>query len=243
MIDPDIERAQRLANQATHDSVTAERLTENKIGIKRYRLYDNPLYRYLQSDEKPQFLFHSKRHTPTFNGPSAPKEIERSRQFRVLHLITDSRWLMIAGNRSGDQKHELLLNEIGATNHQTGDSITSRLSKNLFAIETEGVHYTIPLSNDYNESDLEDLSRFLRNYYDAIRGGVAIDSDEAGYTIAGSDEIKYDAKDVRSRLDRLPDSTIPEADQLISETDDIEELIPRLDSLIEREEESTQSLN
>ena len=243
MIDPDIERARQLAKQAKHESVTAERLTETTIGIKRYRLHDDPLYRLLRDGEQPHFLFHSKRHTPSFNGPSAPKTIERSRRFRILHLITDSRWLMVAGNRNGDQKEAVLLDDCKATNYETGDSITSRLSKNVFALETDGVHYTVPLSNDYDESDLEELSLYLRDHHGAIRGGVAVDSDKAGYTIAGNDEIKYDSHDVRSRLDRLPDSAMDEADELIEETDDAEALIPRIDSLLEREEKSSRSLN
>lgn len=150
---------------------------------------------------------------------------------------------MVAGNRSGDQKRELVLDDLKATNYETGDSLASRLSRNVFALETEGVHYRVPLSNDYDESDLEELSRYLRDNHGAIRGGVAVDSDEAGYTIAGNDEIKYDANDVRSRLDRLPDSTVDDADELIAETDDIEELVPRLDNLIEQEEDSSRSLN
>ncbi|APX96809.1 hypothetical protein [Natronorubrum daqingense] len=160
-----------------------------------------------------------------------------------MHLVTDLRWIMVAGNRDGDQRQELILYDIKATNYETGDSFTSKLSKNVFALETDGAHYAVPLSNDYDESDLEELSLYLRDNYGASRGGVAVDSDEAGYTIAGNDAIKYDASDVRTRIDRLPDSALDEADELIAQTDDLEELIPRLDELIEENEKSNRSLN
>ena len=232
-----------LAKRARHESVTAERLTDNKIGLKRYRLHDDPLYRLLHADEQPHFLFHSSRYTPSFCGPAAPENVERSRRFRVMHLITDSRWIMIAGNRDGDQRRDIELSDIKATNYETGDSLTSKLSSNVFVLETDGAHYTVPLSNDYDETDLVELSFYLRDNYGASRGGVAIDSDEAGYTIAGKDEINYDASDVRSRIDRLPDSALDEADELIAQTDELDELIPRLDELIKENERSNRSLD
>ncbi|MFC7214296.1 hypothetical protein ACFQO4_09425 [Saliphagus sp. GCM10025334] len=243
MIDPDIERAQILARQAKHESVTAERLTENKVGIQRYRLHDDPLYRLLRGDEQPHFLFHSNRHTPSFNGPSAPKEIQRSRRFRVLHLITDSRWLMVAGNRHGDQKHEIVLDEIKATNYETGNSLRSSFSRNLFALETESAHYTIPVSNDYGVVALEQLTYYLQETHGAIAGAVAINSDDAGYTIAGNDSIEYSKADVRARLDRVPDAAMDEANELLAKTNDPEILVPQLNSLIEREEQSSRSLD
>lgn len=68
-----------------------------------------------------------------------------------------------------------------------------------------GGHYTFPLSNDYDEDDLEELSRYLRDEFGAIRGGIEVDSDEAGYTVADSDSIDYEARDVGVRVDQLPE--------------------------------------
>jgi hypothetical protein len=137
----------------------------------------------------------------------------------------------------------VLLEEIEATNYETEGNIFDRLSNNVFAFEVEGAHYTIPLSNDFTEEDLDDLSRYLRDEAGAIRGGTDVDSDEAGYTIAGNDSIEYTASDVRSRIDRLPESALNEADELVAQTNDVEELIPRLDGLIEQYSKPNSSLN
>ncbi|USZ70514.1 hypothetical protein [Natronosalvus halobius] len=150
---------------------------------------------------------------------------------------------MIAGNRRGDQKHEIRLDEIKATNYETGNSLRSRISRNLFALETEGAHYTIPLSNDYGVTALEELTVYLQETHGAIAGGVAVDSDEAGYTIAGNDSIEYSEADVRSRLDRVPDAAMDEANELLAKTNDPETLVPQLNRLIEREEQSSRSLD
>lgn len=68
-------------------------------------------------------------------------------------------------------------------------------------------------------------------------------SEAAGFTVAGKDSIEYDAKDVRSRIDRLPDSAHDEANQLLEQSDSVEELIPRLDTLLEEVDEETQTLD
>jgi hypothetical protein len=226
-----------------HESVTGDRLTETKIGFKRYRVSDDPIYRRLYQNEQPHFLFHADKQTPLINGPAASEGIERSRGYKIMHLISDVRWLMIAGNRSGDQTHEVLLEEIKATNYETEGMISDRLSNNIFAFEVEGAHYTIPLSNDFTGEDLDDLSRYLRDEAGAVRGGTEVDSDAAGFTIAGNDSIEYTASDVRSRVDRLPESALDEADELVAQTNDVEELIPRLDTLIEQYSKPSRSLN
>lgn len=132
MKDPDIERAKQLATDALHDSVTPERLIETERGMGRHRLHDNPVYRHLRQGEQPQFLFHAAKQTPTFNGPGTPSAIERSRRYQVLHLISDSRWLMLAGNKNGDQVQEFPLNAIEATNYDTSGGISDALSTHLW---------------------------------------------------------------------------------------------------------------
>jgi hypothetical protein len=241
--DPDIKRARQLAEDARHESVTPERLTETERGMGRRRLHDDPVYRYIRNGEQPEFLFHADKQTPAFNGPGAPEAIERSRRYQVLHLITDSRWVMLAGNNGGDQTQVVSLADIEATNYDTSGSISDTLSNNTFVIELPSVHVTIPLSNEYDEADLEALSKYLRDEFGAVRGEVPVDSDEAGYTIAGSDSIQYDASDVRSRINRLPESALDEADELTSAADSVEELIPRLDALLEEYEEEPQTLD
>lgn len=243
MVDPDIEHIQELIDRSEHDSVTAERLTKTKIGIKRYRLNDDPIYRRLRNDEQPQFLFHANKETPSIHGPAAPDGIERSRGYRVMHLITDSRWLMIAGNKNGDQELEVQLKNITAVNYDSTGKISNRFSNNIFAFEIDGAHFAVPLSNDYNRFDLIVLSTHIRENSNAVLGGTEVDSDEAGYTIAGNDSIDYDAGDVRSRIDRLPKSQLEEANELLTKSNDVEELIPRLDELIEESSDGPRSLN
>ncbi|MFB6201345.1 MAG: hypothetical protein ABEI98_04975 [Halorhabdus sp.] len=243
MPDPDVERAHELAEQARHDSVTPERLTQVDLGFGRNRLHQEPLYHRLLDGEQPHFLFHATRQEPVFNGPSAPDAITRSSRYRVMHLITDRRWLMVAGNKQGDQEQSFELEAITATNFDTSGTITSRFSNNVFAFEIEGAHCTVPLANDYDREDLAQLSRYLRDEFDAVRGGVSVDSDEEGYTVAGNDSIDYDAGDVRSRLDQLPEEAYDRADEQIAAADSAEELIPYLDDLIEEYEESEPSLD
>lgn len=243
MIDPEIERIQKLTENARHDSVTPERLIETNLGVGRRRLQDAPVYRRLREGEQPEFLFHTKRTPPVFNGPAAPKPIERSRRYQVVHLITDSRWLMMAGNTNGDQEHEIPLAAIKATAFDTEGPLTGRLSNNTFAFEIPGAHYQVPIANDFDYDDLTDLSMYLRDEFGAIRRGTDVSSDAAGFTIAGKDGIQYDAKDVRSRIDRLPDSVHDEGNKLLAETDSAEELIFRLDALLEEHGEETQTLD
>lgn len=241
--DPDIERAHTLADQAKHDSITAERLTNAKIGFKRYRLHQDSLYHRLAPDEQPHFLFHADKQTPVFSGPAAPTKIDRSRLHKVMHLITDSRWLIVAGNKNGDQERDVALKEIKATNFDTNGTIPSTLSNNVFVFEIEGAHYWIPLANDYGEDDFEELSRYLRDGFGAIRGGVKVDSDAAGYTVAGNDSIDYEPRDLRVRLDQIPEEALDEANERIAETDSVEELIALLDELIEDHTEHKRTLD
>ncbi|WP_318567475.1 hypothetical protein [Salinigranum marinum] len=243
MKDADIERARELAECAKHESVTPERLMETDLGLGRKRLHDNPVYRYLSPEEQPHFLFHASKQVPEFNGPGAPEALERSRRHRVVHVISDSRWLMIAGNKTGDQVQEFPLSAIQASNFDVSNGISSNLSNNRFVIELPSLHCTIPLSNDYSEDDLDALSLYLRDEFGVARGGVEVDSDEAGYTIAGEDSIKYDAQDVRTRIDRLPNDAHDEADALAAEANSVDELVVGLDELLENYNEESQTLD
>lgn len=239
MPDPEIEYVQALVDRAKHDSVTPERLANKKIGFKRYRLHDKPLYDYLQEQEQPHFLFHAVRGEPEFNGPNAPDPIQRSLRYRVMHLITNRRWLMVAGNTAGDQVCEIGLDAIEATNHDPG----GRLRNNVFVVELENAHISVPMANDYTEEDLQALSRYLRDQGGAVRGGVAVDSDEANYTISGDDAISYSVEDVRNRLDQCPDESMGSANEVVADADTVDELIPRLDNLIEEYEDEGQTLD
>lgn len=239
MPDTDIERVRTLAENATHESVTPERLADTDVGFQRYRVHNQPLYRYLREGEQPEFLFHADRQEPEFNGPSAPDPVERSVRYRVMHLITDERWVMIAGNTEGDQVCEIALGEIEAVNYEAG----GRLSNNTFVFEIDNAHISVPMATDYDEEDLEALSEYLRDRAGAVRGGVAVDSDEANYTIAGDDSISYDSRDVRNRLDQLPDDALEEANRAVKNADTVQELIPRLDELLEEHEEEEQTLD
>ena len=239
MPDPEIEHVQALVDRAKHDSVAPERLANKKIGFKRYRLHDKPLYNYLHEQEQPHFLFHADREKPEFNGPNAPDPIQSSLRYKVMHLITDRRWLMVAGNTEGDQVCEIALEAIEATNHESG----GRLRNNTFVVELENAHISVPMANDYTEEDLQTLSRYLRDQVGAVRGGVAVDSDEANYTISGDDTISYSVEDVRNRLDQLPDEAMESANEVVADAETVDELIPRLDNLMEEYEDDEQTLD
>lgn len=243
MSDPDIDRAHRLSEQARHESVTPERLTQSKVGFRRYRVHQDTVYHRLHENEQPHFLFHADSETPVFSGPGAPPAVDRSRLHKVMHLITDTRWLIIAGNRSGDQEREVDLSAIQATNFDTSGLVISRLSNNVFSFETENAHFMVPLSNEYDQEDLEELSRYLRDEFGAIREGVAVDPNEAGYAVAGKDAIGYEAKDIRVRLDQLPEEALKEANRRIETADSVDELVNELDLLLDEYDEEPQSLD
>jgi hypothetical protein len=235
--DEDIERMHTLARQAIHDSVTLEKLAEKDPGLLTRSLQDDALYQYLDDGEVPHFIFHADQKTPEVNGPSSPAEIDRSRRYKVWHLISDRHWLMVAGNRSGDQVSTVPLDDIEATNFSTNEEIISEFAANVFVLELDDGHVRVPISKKYSQNDLDALSRYLRDKFGALRGGTELDPEDAGYTAAGKDSLDYGPEAVRNRLDRIPEDAMEDAEEIVEDAEDPDALVNELDGLYEEYEE------
>lgn len=236
------DRIQTLVDQARHESVTADALD---TALPRGSLpfgesTSRTILSYLYEGEQPHFVFRAKSNTPSIYGPSDRDPPERSLRNRVYHVVTDERWLMIAGHRDGNQTLELTLDDIEAANYDT-EGLISRISNNRIVLRTADAYYDIPVANAYDEQDFNRLLSYLWHTADIESGGVSLDPDEAGYTIDGVDRHETDGQTVATLLDEVPPGAESEADRIIANTDDADELVRRLNELIEEHADRTES--
>lgn len=245
MDEPNKERLHRLVDNAIHDSVTADLLTKKKGGIASLWLHDRPLWSYLDNREQPNFIFYANSTTPEFLGPNAPEEISRSRPYKVMHLITDKRWIMVGGNRAGDDARKFPLDKIGAVNFETESGLSKRVSNRKFVFETSAgdIWCKVPIANDFSYEDLEELSYYLVETADAERHGVATDPDDAGYTVDGIDSLEADRETIAVLLDEVPVEAEMEANEIVTKAETAEELVTELNGLIEEYETKNQSVD
>lgn len=226
------ERLHRLVGDAEHESVTVELLSERKQGIGRPRLNDRPPISYLRAGEQPHYCFVSGE-SPSCYG--APVDITRSRRYKVVHLVTDQRWLIISGNRNGDERRSIPLEDITALNYDTGGRMPNRLSDNLVVLDTSNAYYQIPLPRSISTDDVEKLVKFLERRAAAEVGGVELDPDTAGYTVEGVDSYQPTEETVAQLLDEVPDD--PEAqkkaNEVVKQAETGTELVTELNQLIE----------
>ena len=239
-------RLHEVVQNAIHESVTAETLTSTGTRVTP-ELNNGSLFSRVREDEQPHFVFKSKKHTPETYGPGAPDEVTRSRRHRVYHLVTDQRWAIIAGNTDGDQVRSIPLDEIEAINYDTEGRFNNRLSKglsnNTVVLEVKDGFVKFAVSNDYETADFERLTEYLRRAANVEPEGVALDSDDAGYTIDGIEQHEPDQETVKTLLDAVPSEASEEADALVAESTDAQELVRGLNELIQDYEEGDQSLD
>lgn len=106
--------AERLIENASHDSVTESRLTEldssGLTGRKGVKLYDKPLIDYLKDDEQPEYIFYAggKDIQITHDSTDSVFTIEGN----GIYCVTDERVLVIIGREEGDASFGIPLNEI-----------------------------------------------------------------------------------------------------------------------------------
>jgi hypothetical protein len=248
MTDIGDDRLQRLVSEAHHESVTPDILTETKANFGSPRLSDRPLITYLRSNEQPHFVFHAKKETPEWFGVGAPdEELSRSRGHIVLHLITDQRWIMVAGNRKGDQTNVIPLERIAAVDYSTEGaiehSIAERIPNNTVVLDTDDAFFEIPIARDFDVDDFEELCSYLRDVANAIVGGVALDPDEAGYTVDRYDNYEPDRETVARLLDDIPSELQSEADQVIRDAENTQALVTQLNELLAEHEREKESLD
>lgn len=247
MVDIGDDRLHRLVHDAVHDSVRPDILTETKANLGSPRLSDRPLITYLRADEQPHFIFHAKKQTPDWFGKGAPNDdLSRSRGHLVLHMITDQRWVMVAGNRKGDERQTIPLERISAVDYSTegaiSHSLAERISNNTVVLDTGDAFFEIPIARDFDASDLERLCTYLSETVNATVRGVPLDPDEAGYTINGHDNYEPDRDTVARLLDDIPAELQADADECIRDAEDTQTLVTQLNELLaehEREEEES----
>ncbi len=232
-----------MVEDATHDSVTVERLDSrpssglsSKIGRGDGRTVDY----YIREDEQPHFIFIAEKETPNVYGEDKPLVPERSRLSDIFHIVTDERWLTLVGTADGEEKLEIELSEIEATNYDTESELSSKipdkLTNNRIVLQTESLYYEIPISNEYEEGDLVVLLGYLRKTADARPRAAPLDPDAGGFTLGGVERNEPDRETVRAVIDELPPAAIDEANELIAAEENADRLLRKLNELIEEYE-------
>lgn len=226
------ERLHELVGNAEHDSVTVDRLKTKKRGAGRPRLHDRPPISYLRANEQPHYCFNSSQAASSYG---TQVEIQRSRRYRVVHLVTTQRWLIISGNRDGDDKHSIPIEDISAINYSTGGRMPDRLASNLFVLETGQGYYHLPLPRSLSTDDVEGLANFIQRRATAEIGGVELDPDDAGYTVEGVDAYQPKEETVAQLLDEVPDvpAAREKADSVVEEASTGTEIVTELNQIIE----------
>lgn len=234
-----------LVKNATHESVTADKLSETRRGAGRPRLNNRPPISYIRTDEQPHYIFETN-NSPSCYGKSV--ELERSRRYRVVHLITNERWVTIAGNRNGDNHESIPLENIKKIDYESGRGrLPDRFSSNLVLFETESAYYQLPISRSIDSSSLESLVSYIEYKSDAERGGLTLDPSDAGYATDEGDSYEPDEETIAQLLDEIP--PVPEAekeaDSVVREAETGVELVTELNEIIESysEPENTDSID
>ncbi|WP_323677869.1 hypothetical protein [Halorubellus sp. PRR65] len=238
------EKIRLLVQNARHDSVTADKLELSAVSniTSKFGQGDGRSILYhLQDGEQPHFIFTSKRETPRVEGEEAPLVPQRSKLGKVIHVVTDQRWLTVVGSQDGDDKMTLELDAVEASNYDTESRLSSHipesLTNNRIILQTEQLYYEIPVSKDYDEDDFVALSGYLRERFDVRPRTASLDPDEGGYTLAGARRDSPTNESIRAVLDDLPPEAFDEADQLVAESDDADDLLRQLSNLLEEYEE------
>jgi hypothetical protein len=241
------EEFRKKIRRAGHESVTSDLLGKETGGVMDARLNDGALIAHLRSDEQPHFIFRGRKKTPEVYGSISPRELSRSRRYKVFHVVTDERWLCVVGNSEGDQTLSIPLETIKEANYREVDGIkpdlASRFSKWEIALETELGFVQIPIVDDIDQDDLYALGEYLASEADVLVGDLPVDSDEAGYTIDGIETYEPSEKTIANLLDKVPPAGRDEADDIVSEADDAADLVRDLKSLIDEYEDESHSIN
>lgn len=236
------ERIRKFVKKSVNDSVDADTLDQSLPQGPSNPFADNSARRtllsYLRDGEQPHFIFHAKSNVPATYGPTANEAPQRSVGNPIYHIVTIKRWLMIAGNRNGNQTLSVSLTDIDAANYKTDDGLLSPVSNNRIVLKTDDAYYDIPVANSYTDEDFNHLLQHLEQYHDVEAGGVPLDPEKAGFTIAGVSRHETDPDTVRTLLDEVPPGLSDEADQIVAETDDANELVKNLNELIDSAEKT-----
>lgn len=137
-----------------HDSVDGSSLLEVR---SRFKSQEKPLISRLKQEEKPLFIFYTRSKSPDIEGDEFDKIRNRN---GITHLITNQRWLSIAGQKDGEETLEIPLEEIDSVSYKTG----IRKHKVVFGVSDSKV--TLPLGNLQTGEDVEQFLMYLTSAFD-----------------------------------------------------------------------------
>lgn len=146
-----------LVEKACHHSVNRERLTETRPSLSTRYLHDMPLIDYLRVGEQPHFVFAARHNSVTVRGdePPAPEPTAFGTGM-VMHMITDQRWLTVAGNPDGDQRMSVPLSEITAVEgHRGGEG------SHLLQLATDEYAVDVPIADLFDDEDIDAACQWL----------------------------------------------------------------------------------
>lgn len=236
------DRIRQLVQNARHGSVTADRLelrAGSDIHSKLGRGDSRTIYYHI-GDEQPHFIFTAKRETPDAYGDDAPYVPNRSRLGDVLHVVTAKRWLTIIGTGDGEEKIEVELEDIEATNYDTESRLSSHIpdsiTNNRIYLQGDEFRLEVPVSNNHDNDDFVQLLGYLREIAGARPRAAPLERDASGFTIGGIERDQPDEQDIRAVLDELPPEAMDEADELVSSSKDADRLLRDLTKLLEEYE-------
>ncbi|QLH76360.1 PH domain-containing protein [Halosimplex rubrum] len=156
-----------LVENADHESVTIQRLTEIKPGLTTRYLHSKSLVEYLRPDEQPHFIFAARNKTVELEGPGAPSKPVQKGTGMVMHMVTDQRWLTVAANQDGDQSMDVPIESINGVTVETGGFGTHEVS---FTTEEFGV--VVPIGNMYDDEEIDAVHSWLVQHSSADGTGL-----------------------------------------------------------------------
>jgi hypothetical protein len=132
---------------------------------------------YLRADEQPQLILAARQKAPRFTGSQPPVWSGQNLQGMAMHMITDRRWLIVAGMKEGDQQFEMPLDTVRLLGYSTG-----RMGHEI-KLATEEYRIDIPIGNMYDSDEIDavvDYVRRTRSSTDAPTGAAERDGSGEG---------------------------------------------------------------
>jgi hypothetical protein len=192
----------KLIEDAIHESVNRKILTSTKAGLASRYLYENPAIDYLKAGEQPHFIYKTRNKSPDIKGGEF-NNISCSPSANILHVITDQRWLGIAGNTSGNQTLSVPLNKIEDVDYSTGRF------KHKIILDTPDSSLEVPISNAHDAADIKSLNKYLTHNINSSNSTQEVQK-EVEHKIRNSKDNTVTTTLVTSTGNGLPNNPIIE---------------------------------
>lgn len=209
----------KLIEDSVHESVNRKTLTSTKAGLASRYLYENPAIDYLKTGEQPHFVYITRKKSPDIKGEEFNR-IKCNGTASILHVITNQRWLIIAGNTSGNQTLSVPLDKIKDVEYSTGRS------KHKIILDTPNSNLEIPISNIQDAADIKSLCKYLNHNINSASLTQEVQK-EAQYKIRNSKDSTVTTNLITSSGNGLPNKPIIE---YLSEEESISYIFTNPDS-------------